>query len=80
MRQAGVGHVVFSSLEDPRQHVPKGALPELASEPGRLVSHFETKAETEVRWQRPVAASDYCGRTMSSTFSTRVFWGMPHAP
>ena len=45
-------HVVFSSLEDPRKHVPKGALPELASEPGRLVSHFETKAEIEVCWQR----------------------------
>lgn len=46
-KEAGVRHVVFSSLEDPREHVPKGALPELASEPGRLVSHFETKAETE---------------------------------
>ena len=58
--QAGVRHVVFSSLEDPRKHVPKGALPELASEPGRLVSHFETKAETEVRRRsaRPTSARD----------------------
>ena len=49
-------HVVFSSLEDPRKHVAQGALPELAGEPGRLVSHFETKAETEVR--QPTSARE----------------------
>ena len=27
-RQAGVSHIVFSTLEDVRKHIPKGALPE----------------------------------------------------
>lgn len=42
--QAGVGHVVFSTLEDPRTLIPKGAMPELSKEPGRVVAHFESKA------------------------------------
>ncbi|KAK9826155.1 hypothetical protein WJX81_002045 [Elliptochloris bilobata] len=46
-KEAKVGHVVLSALEDPRKLVPKGALPELSNEPGHLVSHFETKAEVE---------------------------------
>jgi hypothetical protein len=44
--QVGVQHFVFSSLEDPRP-VVKGTLPEL--HPGRIVPHFEAKAEIVVR-------------------------------
>lgn len=39
-------HLVFSSLEDVRRLLPKGALPEVA--PGRIVPVFESKAEVEV--------------------------------
>ena len=42
--QAGIGHVVFSTLEDPRTLIPKGAMPELSKQPGRVVAHFESKA------------------------------------
>ena len=43
VHQAGVGHIVFSTLEDVRKHIPKGAMPELGKEPGRVVAHFESK-------------------------------------
>ena len=42
--QAGVGHVVFSTLEDVPKLLPKGAMPDLTKEPGRVVAHFESKA------------------------------------
>ncbi|KAK9826178.1 hypothetical protein WJX81_004436 [Elliptochloris bilobata] len=42
-KEAGVGHVVFSTLEDVRKYVPKGAIPELSHAPGRVVAHFESK-------------------------------------
>lgn len=42
--QAGVRHVVFSTLEDVPKLLPKGAMPELTKEPGRVVAHFESKA------------------------------------
>ena len=34
---------MFSTLEDVRKHIPKGAMPELSKEPGRVVAHFESK-------------------------------------
>ena len=43
VHQAGVGHIVFSTLEDVRKHIPKGTMPELSKEPGRVVAHFESK-------------------------------------
>ena len=39
---------MFSTLEDVREHTPKGALPELSKEPGRVVAHFESKAAVMV--------------------------------
>lgn len=47
--QAGVAHVVFSTLEDVPKLLPKGAMPELTKEPGRVVAHFESKAAVLVR-------------------------------
>ena len=41
--QAGVGHIVFSTLEDVRKHIPEGALPALPSKRGHVVPHFESK-------------------------------------
>ena len=45
--QAGVKHVVWSTLEDPRPFIDP-SVPELTREPGRKVSHFETKEEIQV--------------------------------
>lgn len=41
--QAGVSHIVFSTLEDVRKQIPKGALPELPNKNGHVVPHFESK-------------------------------------
>ena len=65
-----MGHVVLSALEDPRKHVPKGALPEMLGEPGHLVSHFETKAEIEARWQRVHPAKPHAPYKRSKVVSS----------
>jgi hypothetical protein len=46
--QAGVRHVVFSTLEDPSKLLPAGALPELLAHPGYVVAHFQSKAAVQV--------------------------------
>jgi len=46
--QAGVRHVVFSTLEDPSKLLPAGALPELRAHPGYVVAHFQSKAAIQV--------------------------------
>lgn len=47
-KQAGVKHLVFSTLEDPRKEVLLKAFREpFPTQPGRIVPHFETKAEIE---------------------------------
>ncbi len=51
--QAGVKHVVLSTLEDPAKLLPEGALPELKAHPGYVVAHFQTKAAIQVRRGAP---------------------------
>lgn len=47
--QAGVKHLVFSSLEDVRVYPGvTDKLPQIESAPGRYVGHWEAKAEVEV--------------------------------
>lgn len=48
--QAGVKHIVLSTLEDPAKLLPEGALPELKAHPGHVVAHFQTKAAVQVHW------------------------------
>ena len=38
-----MSHIVFSTLEDVRKQIPKGALPELPNKNGHVVPHFESK-------------------------------------
>ena len=45
--QAGLKHVVWSTLEDPRPFID-ASIPDLKNEPGRKVTHFETKEEIQV--------------------------------
>jgi taspase (threonine aspartase 1) len=45
-KEAGLKHVVWSTLEDPRPFLDS-LVPDLKNEPGRKVSHFETKAEIQ---------------------------------
>lgn len=45
-KQAGVKHIVWSTLEDPRPLL-KDSVPDLPGHPGRKVAHLETKAELQ---------------------------------
>ena len=54
--QAGVKHLVFSSLEDVRKYPGvTEKLPQIESAPGRYVGHWEAKAEVEVLSNLPPA-------------------------
>jgi hypothetical protein len=46
--QAGVRHVVFSTLQDPSKLLPAGTLPKLKAHPGYVVAHFQSKAAVQV--------------------------------
>ena len=45
--QAGLKHVVFSTMEDPRPFIDP-SIPDLSHEPGRKVAHLEVKEEVQV--------------------------------
>lgn len=73
--QAAVNHLVWSSLEDPRP-VIKGALPEVA--PGRIIPHWESKAEITVRVHLS-ALMHFCNLTLWRAFSLQPDPAAEHA-